>query len=74
VSTVSLAPGDSAPARLQITDAQNYPESRCHQTPAKGLRVYPPNQSQSLFVPDDLLACAHSSVHVLYVQSVRAAS
>lgn len=73
-NTVALSPGGSARARLQITDAQNYSEDRCGQTPAKGLRVYPPNQTQSVFVPDDLLACAHTSVQVLYVQSVRAQS
>ncbi len=44
--TVSLAPGQSAQATLQITDAQNYPQEKCGQTPAKGLQIYPPNQNR----------------------------
>jgi len=70
--TVSLAPGDSAVAVVQSSDAHLYPEDQCRQTPAAGVQVYPPNQAASVFVRDRALACADPSVHVLHVGSVRA--
>jgi hypothetical protein len=72
--TVTLEPGASGRSTLQIVDAQNYPTDRCGQTPAKGLQVYPPNQTESVFVRDALLGCADQSVQILHVQAVRAAS
>ncbi|HET7358098.1 MAG TPA: DUF4232 domain-containing protein [Nocardioidaceae bacterium] len=70
--TVSLSPGGSAVAVVQSSDARNYPEDQCRQTPAAGMRVYPPNQTASVFVRDRALACADPSVRVLHVGSVRA--
>lgn len=72
--SVTLAPGASARSALQIVDAQNFPTDRCGQTPAKGVVVYPPNETASVFLPDDLLGCADQSVQILHVQAVRAAS
>lgn len=72
--TVTLDPGASARSTLQVVDAQNYPTDRCGQTPAHGLQVYPPNQTESVFLPEDLLGCADQSVQILHVQAVRAVS
>jgi hypothetical protein len=70
--TVSVEPGGSVTAVLQSTDAQNYPQDRCGQTTAGGLRIYPPNQTTALFVRDRALTCSDSSVNVLHIGSVRA--
>src|SRR5215475_3101413 len=42
---VSLAAGATANTLLQITDAQNYPTSRCGPTASTYLQIYPPNQT-----------------------------
>lgn len=69
--SVTLAPGASAHANLSVANAQNFGED-CEQTPADGLRVYPPGEKRSLFVRDDeltLLACANPDDELLDVQA-----
>jgi uncharacterized protein DUF4232 len=56
--TVRLAIGASAPAQLRIVDAGNFSPSDCHPVTAAGLRVRPPGQSASRFVPFPFEACA----------------
>ena len=41
-ATVTLAPGASASALLQVVDDRNFPPSSCHLVAVSGLRVYPP--------------------------------
>ncbi len=67
---VALPPGESAHATLQITSAGNYPEADCRPTPARGLRVYPPDSTASVFVAAELTACASESVELLHVRPV----
>jgi uncharacterized protein DUF4232 len=64
-SAFTLRPGEAAEATLRETDAGNYPRSRCHPAPAHGLRVYPPNETHSTFVPHATTACSAGSVHLL---------
>ena len=45
---VMLAPGKAGAATLRYTQAANYPD--CTRTPAAGFRVYPPNDTASLFI------------------------
>jgi hypothetical protein len=72
---VLLAPGDSARADLRVTRAENYPQERCEPAPAKGLRVYPPNQTQALFLSrSQFTGCGNSGVGLLSVKPVRHAS
>jgi Protein of unknown function (DUF4232) len=65
-----LAPGATASSKLQIADTGNF-GLKCFVKPpaagqplplptAAGLRVYPPNQFESKFVPFPLQACAHT--------------
>ena len=69
--TVTLQPGATASATLQIAEAGNYPQSSCNETPAAGLRVYPPGQTASLFVSQSgLQACRDSSAQLLQVGPV----
>jgi hypothetical protein len=61
----TLRPGAAAEATLRDTDAGNYPRSRCHPTSARGLRVYPPDETHSTFVPLATTACSAGGVHLL---------
>lgn len=64
--SVSLAPGGTASATLQITEANNY-GSGCQVTPVSGLRVYPPDQTASLYVAHSDSACGNTSDVTLHV-------
>lgn len=69
-TTVTLASRGTATAKLQIADTGAYTQcfQRLPQGPGKpgllpeaaGLRVYPPNQTASTFVPYPLQACART--------------
>lgn len=66
--TVTLQPGGSAQAPLQIVQAMNYDEAQCKPKQADGFRVYPPGSTESLFVKDaDFTACQSESVKLLTV-------
>ena len=69
--TVTLQPGATATATLQIAEAGNFPQSSCDEATAAGLRVYPPGQTASLFVAQSgLQACRDSSAQLLQVGPV----
>lgn len=56
---VTLAPGQAGFATVGFVNVQNYDEAACQPTPVKGLRVYPPHETESVFVPmDNALGCA----------------
>jgi Protein of unknown function (DUF4232) len=57
---VTLAPGAIASARLAMVQVLNYDESVCKPTPTRGLRVYPPGDTASVFVPVAGTGCAGS--------------
>ncbi len=65
VTDVTLAPGKAGTATLRYTQAANYPD--CTQTPAAGLRVYPPNDTASLFIPQPLDACTNTEINLLTI-------
>jgi hypothetical protein len=69
---VTLAPGASAPALLQEVDPQNFPRSTCHLTHVAGLRVYPPNRTNWLFVRQSGQACANPSLDQLTIEALKA--
>lgn len=50
-AAVSLPHGGVASAQLGMVRVLNYDPSACHPTPIKGLRVYPPGETASVFVP-----------------------
>ncbi|WP_445155352.1 DUF4232 domain-containing protein [Arthrobacter sp. Hor0625] len=62
---VLLAPGKAGKATLRYTQAANYPD--CTRTPAAGFRVYPPEDTASLFVPAAKDACRESAVNLLII-------
>ncbi|MGP3968736.1 DUF4232 domain-containing protein [Streptomyces sp. 6N223] len=70
---VNLAPGATATADLRITRAENYPTATCDPEPTRGLRVYPPNQRASIFLPyENATGCASEEVELLEVTVVYA--
>ena len=65
VTDVMLAPGKAGTATLRYTQAANYPD--CTKTPAAGFRVYPPNDTASLFIPQQLDACTNTEINLLTI-------
>jgi hypothetical protein len=71
VKLVTLAPGTAATAVLQAVDALNYPASTCGPVRATNLRVYPPNQTAPVYLPDTAYGCA-KPVQTLFISAVQA--
>ncbi|MDX3076919.1 DUF4232 domain-containing protein [Streptomyces sp. NPDC088354] len=70
-AAVVLPRGGSAEALLRIAQAGNYDVKTCAPEKARGLRVYPPDERDALFLPDDtLVGCAATGVTVLSVTAV----
>ncbi|RKN10433.1 DUF4232 domain-containing protein [Streptomyces radicis] len=68
---VELAPGEVALADLRVGTAENYPAEDCEPEPSGGLRVFPPDETEALFLPfDGLTACANDGVALLSVTAV----
>ena len=70
---VTLAPGATAHALLQIVDALNYPTASCGPTKATALRIYPPNQTVPVYLPNTSNGCA-KPVQIMYIGAVQPGS
>jgi hypothetical protein len=70
---VSLAPGATANAQLQIVDALNYPSASCGPTKATALKIYPPNQTEPVYLPNTSSGCG-KPVQIIYIGTVRPGS
>jgi Domain of unknown function (DUF4232) len=70
---VTLAPGATANALLQIVDALNYPSASCGPTKATALKIYPPNQTEPVYLPNTSSGCA-KPVQIMYIGAVRPGS
>jgi hypothetical protein len=68
---VTLRPGATVSAVLQISQAVNFPSSTCHPVTAAGVRVYPPNAFASKIVPIPFSACSRRGPAFLHVERVR---
>ncbi|CAM3678811.1 DUF4232 domain-containing protein [Kibdelosporangium persicum] len=55
---IKLAPGQSAFAPVGFTQVRNYDPAVCKPTEVRGLRVYPPQETASMFVPLTGTGCA----------------
>jgi hypothetical protein len=55
---VVLAPGRKATARLRLVDVGVFDAATCRPTAVRGLRIYPPGSTTSLFVPLEGRGCA----------------
>jgi len=72
-ATVTLAPGATANAQLQIVDALNFPSSSCQPAKAADLKVFPPDQFTAVYLPDTSYGCG-KSVQTLFIAPIRPGS
>lgn len=70
--SIDLAPGETAMATLKQTNAQNY-QDQCEPVQADGLLVYPPSAYDSLFVEQDILACANEAIELMRIEAFQPA-
>jgi hypothetical protein len=70
---ISLSPGQTVHATLQVVDAMNYPPGGCSLVTAHWLKVYPPNQTAPLYVSFTAQTCSKPKT-VLSVQTVQTGS
>ena len=73
VKLITLAPGATANALLQIVDALNYPSATCGPTKATAVKVYPPNQTAPVYLPNTSTACS-KPVQTMNIGPVQAGS
>jgi hypothetical protein len=57
VTAVSLPPGGTAHAWLQVVSAANYPPGQCHPVTAAGMRVVGPGGQSASYLPHPVSAC-----------------
>jgi hypothetical protein len=69
---VTLAPGGTANAAVQVTVAGNYPASTCDPQPATHFVIYPPGQTVAVSLLFATTGCASTSVTLLHVSAVQA--
>lgn len=55
---ITLQPGQMASSIVELTDVGVFDPGVCKPTPTRGLRVYPPNSTASLFVAENGTGCA----------------
>ncbi|TQF65839.1 DUF4232 domain-containing protein [Rhodococcus spelaei] len=67
---VRLAPGTKATANVRAVQVLNYPSSDCVPGAVGGLRVFPPNAFDALFLPHSGTGCTQPGVHQLEVTAV----
>jgi len=70
---VTLAPGAIANAMLQIVDALNYPPASCGPAKATALKIYPPNQTVPVYLPNASNGCT-KPVQIMNVSAVQPGS
>jgi hypothetical protein len=56
--TVTLAPGQTVHADLQLVSYGDYPPSQCDAVTAQWVRVYPPNQTAPLYIQLTAQTCS----------------
>lgn len=70
VTKIELAPGKSAWAEIRYTQAGNYGD--CTRVSAAGFRIYPPNDTASLFVAEPHDACSNAGIKLLTITAFQA--
>ncbi|WP_245761415.1 DUF4232 domain-containing protein [Saccharopolyspora shandongensis] len=73
---ITLQPGDQASAVIGYVNIDNYDAEVCRPEPAKGLRIYPPQETASMYIPFDNpeTACSNDKLpgNQLTVQTIKA--
>lgn len=68
---VLLAPGQTGTAVLRYVQAGNFPD--CTPVQAGGYRIYPPEDTASLFLPEPTTACSNTGINLLTIGAFQAA-
>ena len=68
---VTLQPGGVANTLLRITQAQNYPTSKCSPVASAYLQIYPPNQTTPIYLGYKSTGCSATGVNLLTVSVVQ---
>ncbi|WP_422935363.1 DUF4232 domain-containing protein [Sinomonas sp. P47F7] len=68
VVDITLNPGQSGAADFGYTQAGLYGGS-CTQVQAAGIRIYPPEDYGSLFIPDQQTGCSEAGLHLLTLKA-----
>jgi hypothetical protein len=68
---ITLKPGDVANTLLRITQAQNYPTSKCSPMASTYLQIYPPNQTTPIYLGYKSTGCSATGVNLLTVSVVQ---
>ena len=69
---VTLGANQTGNALLRITQALNYPSSKCHPVTTTYLQIYPPNQTTPVYLGYKATACSSTDVKLLSVGVVQA--
>ena len=67
---VTLSPGQTVHAELQVVNAENYPPAGCGLVTAHWLKIYPPNQTGPAYVSFTAQACSKPK-QILSVETVQ---
>jgi hypothetical protein len=67
---VTLSPGQTVHAELQVVNAENYPPAGCGRVTAHWLKIYPPNQAGPAYVSFTAQACSKPK-QILSVETVQ---
>jgi Protein of unknown function (DUF4232) len=73
VKLVTLATGATASASVQVVDALNFPSTTCSPVKAAYLRIFPPNQTASVYLANTSQTCS-KPVPTLTVTAVQVGS
>lgn len=71
VTDVLLAPGQTGWAQLRYTQAGNYMD--CSPVDAAGYRIYPPEDTESLFLAQPTTACSNADIKLLTIGAFQTA-
>ena len=71
-SSIVLAAGGVAHATLRVVQADNFPAAACKPTAVSTLKIFPPGQTDALYLAFSSRTCASTSPadQVLYIQTV----
>lgn len=70
---VTLSKGEMAHAPLGFVQVRNYAPADCEPTQVRGLRVYPPQETESLYLEYESTGCASKEIpgHQLVVRTIQ---
>jgi hypothetical protein len=68
---VPVPAGGQAHADLLLVDTMNFPTATCHPVTAAGIRIYPPDETQALFVASAQRVCSSAAVGLATIYPVR---